>query len=117
MRSRRSPQEKKRLSYAKDRRNTYGERGANSRFAIAESKALAKRANRRTANAALKNVVGMEQEPVLVTAEAKARTVSKRGKRFEKFPDEPLGVVVAWKLARRKLVGMARNKARRKAKS
>ena len=112
MRSRRSPQQKKRLSYAKDRRNTYGERGANSRFAIAESKAIARRSNRRSADAALKVVSGAQGETGLVVAESRARTLAKRGKRFAKVPDEPLAVAVAAKLARRERVGMTTKKSR-----
>ncbi len=46
---RRSPQEKKALSYAKDRRNEYGENDKSSRRNIPRSKKFPHRANRRRA--------------------------------------------------------------------
>jgi hypothetical protein len=42
-----TPQEKKKLSYMKDRRNTYGENGKSSRKSIRLSKALNEPATRR----------------------------------------------------------------------
>src|SRR4028119_181715 len=46
---RKTPQEKKRLSYAKDRRNTYGENDKSSRKNIRRRKRHPNRSNRRTA--------------------------------------------------------------------
>jgi len=53
VKKRRSPQEKKALSYAKDRRNTYGENQKSSRKNIPLSKAKGHRALRRGAKLAL----------------------------------------------------------------
>lgn len=48
-----TPQEKKSLSYAKDRRNTYGENSKASRKAIPLSKALGIRSQRHAENTLL----------------------------------------------------------------
>jgi len=106
-----TPQEKKRLSYERDRRNAYGENDKASRKNIPRSKRLAVRSARRFVSLALvvvrgagyaRGVVG----PSTVVDGAPADRVGPRiaGRRpavFRKWPDEPLGDVVAGQLSRR----------------
>ncbi|MFI9812856.1 hypothetical protein [Saccharothrix variisporea] len=103
---RRTPQEKKRLSYAKDRRNTYGENPQSSRRNITRNRQHAHRANRHAADQALREALGVRDEAVAERAENTLRAA--RPKRFRKAPDTPLGEVVASKLRRRAEVGMFR---------
>ena len=72
MKSRLTPTQKKLLSYAKDRRNVYGERGANSRFAIRDAKSPARRAERHVLNNTLKATHGETSEEGLSAVENKA---------------------------------------------
>lgn len=101
---RRSPQEKKRLSYAKDRRNTYGENDKGSRRSIPLNRQLDHRADRRRADQALRAAVGAADEVAADRAEQAAR--DRRPARFHKAPDTPLGEVVARRLRRRVRLGM-----------
>lgn len=103
MKKRRTPPEKKLLSYEKDRRNTYGERGSHSRHAITLQKAINRRTDRHRANQVLQNV---ESDLVdsLEQAELKVKTVAKRG--WRKYADRPLGEVVERKLERREKMGI-----------
>lgn len=94
-----SPQEKKLLSYKKDRRNTYGERGSHSRHAIAAHKARDHRAYRRQANQILS---GNEVHRADLLEEVDVKVKSVRESSWRKSPDEPLGKVVERKLERRK---------------
>jgi hypothetical protein len=98
MKERKTPQEKKLLSYDKDCRNTYGERGSHSRHAIATQKAVNRRTDRRRADQVLRNIETDSIES-LERAELKVKTVPRRG--WRKYPDRPLGEVVAQKLERR----------------
>ena len=98
-----SPQEKKLISYQKDRRNTYGERGSHSRHAIENHNNRDRRAYRRKVNqvlAAAQNIT--VEEPENLDVEAKA--VHRRN--WKKCADEPLGKVVKWKLERRQRMGI-----------
>jgi hypothetical protein len=98
-----SPQEKKLLSYKKDRRNTYGERGSHSRHAIENHKNRDRRAFRRKVNqvlAVVENEIG--NEPKTLGAEVNA--VHRRN--WKKCADQPLGKVVKWKLERRQRMGI-----------
>ncbi len=88
---RRTPQEKKRLSYARDRRNDYGQHDKGARNAIPKRKRLASRQARRVA---AKELI---EDPE--TAEAKLRGKLKR--RWRKWPDAVLGDWVASRLKRR----------------
>ncbi len=115
MKNRVTPARKKQLSYAKDRRNTYGERGANSRFAISESKALVRRQRRRTVNSVLQVLSATVTEEQLEVAELTARSHPANNKHFHKAPDSPLGDVVAGKHARRAANGMGINKHKDKS--
>ncbi|MFE3545734.1 hypothetical protein ACFXK0_22455 [Nocardia sp. NPDC059177] len=100
---RRSPQEKKALSYAKDRRNVYGENDKSSRKNIPRNKRIPNRVDR-------------HQEQLFVTAlgpvdldaaeDCEVTLRMTRSKwhtgRWRKYPDAPLGAVVAHRLARRR---------------
>lgn len=77
----RSPQEKKILSYSRDRRNVYGENDKASRTNIPRSKALGTRAYRSEVKQAMREA-GDE-------ADIAAVEVSRR--RFAKAPDVALG--------------------------
>ncbi|ONI83571.1 hypothetical protein ALI22I_34385 [Saccharothrix sp. ALI-22-I] len=101
---RRTPQEKKRLSYAKDRRNVYGENDKSSRKNIPRGRQRAHRANRRGADQALRAALGPADEAVADRAEQVVRT--RRPAVFRKAPDAPLGEVVAGRLRRRVRLGM-----------
>ncbi|MEV6219675.1 hypothetical protein [Nocardia sp. NPDC051833] len=107
---RRSPQEKKALSYAKDRRNWYGENDKSSRKNIPRAKRRRNRVDRRR-----EGVVARATGPVdLVAAEqCEAELWSIRpGKGYwRKWPDAPLSVVVAARLRRRARVNAVANEA------
>jgi hypothetical protein len=99
--ARKTPQQKKRESYAKDRRNTYGERGAASRFAIAQRKRDRARRERAAARA-LEAVAARDAER---GERAEAKVAAKRRGAWTKVADEPLGTVLGRKLERRERVG------------
>lgn len=97
--ARRTPQDKKQLSYDRDRRNNYGENDKSSRKSIRRNKRYPNRANRRRDRQALGAAVGAVDEPL---AEAVDQNVhNKRRKRWRKWPDAPLGVHVRGLLQRR----------------
>ena len=85
----RSPQEKKGLSYERDRRNTYGENSKSSRKNIPRSKALDIRRKRHETKQALYSVLQARSQDQQVTAELAVLAVKPR--RWEKQPDAPLG--------------------------
>ena len=101
----RSPQEKKRLSYERDHRNTYGEHDKSSRKNIARNKRAPHRANRRLASTLLQGAVGIPN----IEAEdaAELRLAGKRPKSWRKSGDTPLAAVLAAKLRRRVRLGIA----------
>ncbi|MFC8718971.1 hypothetical protein [Kitasatospora sp. NPDC057198] len=89
---RRTPQEKKRLSYLRDGRNDYGENDKSSRKNIRRNKRFPNSANRRRAQTALAALLG---PPDGVRAGAvEERLGGRRPKRWRKAPDAPLGAVV-----------------------
>ncbi|WP_432863588.1 hypothetical protein [Microbispora rosea] len=98
-RRRRSPQEKKALSYAKDRRNNYGENDKSSRKNIARSKKFPHRVNRRNASVVLEAATGVLDE--VTGAAAEERLLARRPKSWKKWSDAPLGEVVQDSLRRR----------------
>jgi hypothetical protein len=106
----RTPRDKKRLSYQKDRRNDYGESSKSSRKNIARSKARDIRRERRGRNQALGSALGAKNEDQQVAAEVAARTVKRRA--WEKTPDVPLGEHVATQL--RKRAGRSYRRARKR---
>jgi hypothetical protein len=88
-----TPQEKKRLSYERDRRNTYGENDKSSRKNIPRGKRLAVRAARRSVSVALVDVRGnVDGGPA---DKVEPRIAGRRRARFRKWRDEPLGAAVA----------------------
>ncbi len=94
-----TPQEKKVLSYAKDRRNTYGENVKSSRTSIRQNKRLVNRANRHGLNQTLAQAANeqlLEKQEKIENA-----ALGKRLKSWRKFPDEPLGEIVQKKVERR----------------
>jgi hypothetical protein len=95
--ARKTPQEKKRDAYEKERRNTYGERGSHSRHAIAPAKR--NRASRARA-AARQAVEATQRDPELADRLA-GRAVVKSGGRWAKLPDKPLAEVLERKFKRR----------------
>ena len=90
---RRTPQQKKRLSYERDRRNVYGESPHGARKSIPLRKAMRNRANRHRQNQQL-SYVG----PTL-TEDAADELESLMHRRapnvWKKYRDAPLGEVVA----------------------
>jgi hypothetical protein len=95
----RSPQEKKELSYKKDRRNAYGENSKSSRRAIPFQKAAAERANRKAAKQALHAPEALTDEARQDAADAKLN--GKKLRRWTKVADIPLGEFVEGRLSRR----------------
>ena len=99
-----SPQEKKRLSYENDRRNTYGENHKSSRKNIPRSKQLSHQDERRAVRQALIAAHGSVAEEVADETQSQAlrRGRIKKLRAFRKSPDRPLGEVVARRLRWRK---------------
>ena len=96
----------------RDRRNGYGERGANSRFAIARHKAEDIRAVRRRENTPLKSAARAGSEDELVNVQL--RVVNHPPRSWKKNPDRELGEMINRKQVRR--AGVAAAGGRRKAR-
>lgn len=94
-----TPQEKKRLSYAKDRRNTFGENSKASRKGIPLHKAREIRAERHSQNMRLAQNLGVAGVDTLEAVESDVRATPPRA--WKKDPDQPLDVFVERKLVRR----------------
>lgn len=92
---RRTSQEKKALSYARDCRYTYGENNKGSRRSIRRNKRFPHRANRHRDHLTLAALTGTP-DPLLDEA-AEVRLRGRRPKSWRKWPDLPLGVVVAFR--------------------
>lgn len=99
-----TPQEKKRLSYLKDRRNTYGENSKSSRKNIARNKRIRSRSVRRTVQQAF--VAGAGEPDAERIDVVEARALKKRRAAWSKWPDEALAEVVERKLFRRARCGI-----------
>ncbi|SDZ20663.1 hypothetical protein SAMN05421504_110271 [Amycolatopsis xylanica] len=106
--ARKSPQEKKALSYAKDRRNDYGENDKSSRKNIRRNKQFPNRADRHRERQVLATAAG----PVAFESAEKAETrlAAKKSmwltKGWRKWRDAPLADTVISKLQRRAKLGM-----------
>ncbi|MFE6612443.1 hypothetical protein [Amycolatopsis sp. NPDC057786] len=106
--ARRSPQEKKALSYAKDRRNDYGENDKSSRKNIRRNKRVPNRADRHREHQVLAAATGpvafeaAEQTESTLTAK-KSMWLTKR---WRKWRDAPLADTVVYQLQRRARLGM-----------
>lgn len=94
-----TPQEKKRLSLTRDRRNVYGESNKGSRTAIARNKATQIRSERRSQNRQLLSAALTVGEDDLAALENAVRGTSPRP--WRKVADAPLGKVLEWKMQRR----------------
>jgi hypothetical protein len=86
---RRSPQEEKALSYAKDRRYAYGNNAKAARKAVPRRKRSVNKANRHAGRQFLARARG----PVDAgrAEDIEARLHGRRPKRWRKWPDVPLG--------------------------
>lgn len=96
-----TPQQKKSLSYAKDRRNTFGENSKASRKGIPLAKARANRAERHAQDRLLSAAVVSNGDEQLTTVETDVKSTKPR--QWQKSPDTPLGEVLAKRAARRKI--------------
>ena len=99
--ARRSPQDDKRLSYDKDRRNAFGESDKGSRKAIPLHKKKVNSANRHHDRQILLGATGIRQDDAAGDA-TDERLHGRRRKTWQKHPDETLRRVVARKLKRRR---------------
>ena len=105
-----TPQEKKRLSYEQDRRNTYGENQKSSRKNIPRSKQRSHQDERRAIRQALIPAQGDVLDEVADEAHSEVLRTGriKKLRSFRKSPDRPLGEIIARRLRRRtgeKIVG------------
>jgi hypothetical protein len=99
-----TPQEKKRLSLKKDRRNTYGENNKSSRTGIPLRKAKAHRRNRHRQDNLLHKLPDPSNEDQL--AELDNQVKGQVPAPWRKYPDTPLGEVLErqneWRIEQRK---------------
>lgn len=107
--ARRSPQEKKALSYARDRRNDYGENDKSSRKNIRRNKRIPNRADRHRERRTLASATGPVSPEAAEHAEVELRVKKSMWitKRWRKWRDAPLGEIVTRKLGHRVEKGMA----------
>lgn len=110
----RTPQEKKALSYARDRRNVYGINDKGSRKSIRRNKTFPSRAYRKTVNDILRGGVGTIDAAQAESLDVKTREIRRRS--WEKYPDAPLGEIVPQQLEHRKNHAAKGKTARRKAR-
>jgi hypothetical protein len=99
-----SPDDKKRLSLERDRRNRYGENDKSSRKSIQRGKQRQHMDERRSVGEILSRLRGdvQEDEATEIELRAKTRIAHSKGEGFRKHPDTPLAVVLATKRARKK---------------
>lgn len=88
-----TPQEKKQLSYERDRRNAYGENDKGSRKTIPLRKRIVARSYRRSTKQQLPHGLVVAPTDDLDAAEARVRSV--RRSNWKKWPDIPLGEFIA----------------------
>lgn len=107
--SRKDPQEKKALSYARDRRNDYGENNKSSRKNIRRNKRTPNRADRHRERQVLAAATGAVA--VDVAEDVTVRLLVKKSMwftmRWRKWRDAPLADIVEYQLRRRASTGMA----------
>lgn len=88
-----TPQEKKRLSYAHDRRNSYGENSKSSRKAIPQRKKRGRRALRRDIQQAVSTTLhgaGADEDATSV----RLGTPGRKKETWQKAPDIPLAASI-----------------------
>ena len=95
----RTPQEKKKLSLQKDRRNVYGESPHGSRKSIPRNKKFRNRANRHEQDSKLPATPARIEDEEADAIESSMRR--KAPKQWKKRPDAPLGEVIDVSLRRR----------------
>lgn len=96
MMKRKTPQEKKALSYAKDCRNCYGESDKGSRKSIRRNKTFPKRSFRKNINDILQRAIGEVDLEKAEIIDAEAQQVKRNN--WKKWSDRPLGEVVKEKV-------------------
>ena len=89
----RDPARKKALSYARDRRNAFGQNDKAARKAIPARKAGESRKSRRKAGHALKVIERADEPSATLTESSLAHDIERVGG-WTKSPDKPLGEVV-----------------------
>jgi hypothetical protein len=109
-----NPEEKKRLSLKRDRRNVFGENSKASRKNIARGKQRRLMAERRQIAQVLGKLTGQIDDDVASDAElqVKLTVTHSKNRGFEKMPDKPLGEVIQRKMKRRRekgILGAVRN--------
>lgn len=92
----RTPQEKKALSYAKDKRNCYGESDKGSPVSIRRNKTFPKRAYRKNINDVLKGTIGVIDLEKAEAVDVKAKEIKR--KKWKKYPDRQLGKIIKERL-------------------
>jgi hypothetical protein len=97
---RKTRQQKKALSYTKDRRNCYGENSKASRKNIPKARAHTHRAFRKKVRQALREELGAVSPEQLEEQETAATSV--RRKQWKKVPDIPLAQHIIGQVRRRK---------------
>jgi hypothetical protein len=102
MRKRRTPQEKKKLSYERDRRNCYGESPHAARKSIPLRKALRNRANRHYQNQQLDFPPQTLDQDLANTLESQIH--HRAPKEWKKHPDAPLKEIIDKKLKEREVM-------------
>jgi hypothetical protein len=100
-----TPQQKKKNSYEKDGRNSWGEHST-ARKVIRKHKRNVIRSNRRSARTLIAAQQGDGEASELAGIEIEAR----RPKRWDKLPDVPLGEFVSGRLERRSRTGMTKRR-------
>ena len=100
MTTRKTPQEKKRLSYEKDRRNNYGEAPHAARKNIPLRKALRNRANRHLQEQPLRRLSSRPDADTL--DEAESLMFRRAPREWKKYRDEPLRETVIRKTTLRR---------------
>ena len=107
--ARMDPQQKKALSYAKDRRNDYGENDKSSRKNIARNKRTPNRADRHRERQILAAATGSDVG-IDAAEQAESKLLATKSmwmtKRWRKWRDAPLAAVVEYKLRRRARLDM-----------
>jgi hypothetical protein len=90
MKKRKTPQEKKSLSYEKDRRNVYGENNKSSRKSIRKRKRWVNQSYRRTVKQTLESsIVNLDD-----VENVNSKVIEVKRKAWKKRPDMPLGEVL-----------------------
>jgi tryptophanyl-tRNA synthetase len=103
-----SPQEKKRASLSKDRRNMYGESPHSSRKNIKRGKQNQHQEERRTSNQVLAVLNAQSSEDQMISTEVESEVQAKinRLRGFKKQADRPLNEFLRRQTSRRKRQGM-----------